>query len=89
MTITEITDTDTDPMLAAINRGLMVSWINLDLLERAGCDVRRSVVLYDAERMFVHACDAGLSGKAFAERIDRMAEQLTAAGVRFYSVGVK
>jgi hypothetical protein len=85
--ITKITDTD--PMRAAMNRGLMVGWINADLIERAGCDVRRSVVLYDEDGLFVHACDAGLSGSAFADRLDRMTEQLFSAGVRFYSVGVK
>jgi hypothetical protein len=81
--------TTNDAMRATVNRGLMISWINADLIERAGCDVRRSVILYDADGLFMHACDAGLSGSAFTDRLDGMKEQLLAAGVRFYSIGVK
>lgn len=37
------------------NKALMVSWINADLLERAGHDVRTSIVLYDGDYCFVYA----------------------------------
>lgn len=39
------------------NRALMVAWINADLPHRAWCDVDKSTVLYDADRMFVYALD--------------------------------
>lgn len=88
MKLTEITDTD--PMRATINRGLMVDFINRDLIYRASCDVRRSVVLYDADRMFVHAID--MTRAEFADQLatnDVLTDQLIGAGVKFWSIGVK
>lgn len=55
--ISEITSTD--PMRHQVNHDLMVRWINADLFERCGCDVRRSVVCYDADAMFIYAFPAG------------------------------
>lgn len=74
----------TDPMLREVNQGLMVTWINADLLNRANHDVRKSVVLYDEDKMFVAAMPAvmgpvpnpGLSAKLYE------------VGVRFYSRGI-
>jgi len=80
--------TRTDPMRSTVNRGLMVSWINADLIERASCDVRRSIVLYDADGMFVHALDAGIGHSYFAEILHTMADGLENAGVTSWSIGV-
>lgn len=79
----------TDPMLAEINRGLMVSWINADLFSRGHHDVRRSIALYDEHQMFVTAFDPdGIPGLAVqAENAAAMAA-LVDAGVRFWSVGI-
>ena len=47
--------TATSPMARTINKGLMVAWINADLLNRADCDVRSSLVIYDADGDFLYA----------------------------------
>lgn len=44
--------TETDPMRQEINRGLMVQWINADLVNRAWGDVDKSVVFYDGDKLF-------------------------------------
>ena len=65
------------------NRAIMISWINHDLFERAACDVRRSIVLLDSDRMFVYALPSGEplpGGEVLARLYD--------AGVRFYCEGV-
>ena len=48
----------TDVMRRTVNHGLMVQWINYDLLERCHHDVRTSVVLYDEHQMFMSALPA-------------------------------
>lgn len=53
----EIDPTELKPMHRELNKSLMVAWINRDLLNRSHHDVRRSVVLYDADKDFVHAMD--------------------------------
>jgi hypothetical protein len=81
--------TRTDPMLREINSGLMVDWINRDLAGRAGHDVRKSVVLYDAHRMFATAFDAdGLPGIAVKAGHAESLATLHAAGIHFWSVGI-
>jgi hypothetical protein len=54
-TITEIDPRDLDPMIRRVNRGLMVKFINDDLLARAALDVRTSIVLYDGAEVFAWA----------------------------------
>jgi hypothetical protein len=44
-----------DSMRREANRGLMVAFINADLLNRASLDVRHSIVLLDADGMFEYA----------------------------------
>lgn len=49
-------DLDTvDLMVREANRGLMVMFINHNLLERANLDVRTSIVFYDDRHMFEYA----------------------------------
>ena len=55
MTVTKIDPVDLSLLQREMNKSLMVAWINADLLNRASCDVRKSVVLYDADKDFVHA----------------------------------
>lgn len=74
----------TDVMLRQINKGLMVRWINRDLMNRAANDVRSSMVLYDADRMFVGALPPEVTD-AFVAKI---AGLLRESGVRFYSRGI-
>ena len=73
--------TETDPLRRQVNIGLMVAWINADLLNRCGNDVRSSIVLYD---------DAGVFEWVFTPReIDAECwAQLWAAGVRSWSRGI-
>ena len=77
----------TDAMRAELNRGVMVAWINADLINRADCDIRRSVVLYDAERVFVMALGVSVTPDIFRERVALVADSMARAGIRFWSVG--
>lgn len=53
--LTEVTATI--PMLREVNKGLMVAWINADLLNRCHHDVRSSIVLYGEGGDFLSAVD--------------------------------
>lgn len=76
--------TDTDPMRRQINTGLMVQWINADLINRADHDVRHSLVFYDIDKMFVAALPP-IFGPTPNEGL---VAALLDAGVRFYSTGI-
>jgi hypothetical protein len=80
-----------DAMRRELNRGLMVSWINRDLLNRADCDVRKSVVFYDADRVFMMALSAEVTPAGFRERLETLPNAIAAArrlGARYWSAGV-
>lgn len=77
-----------DALRAQINRGLMVAWINHDLINRADCDIRKSVVLYDADRVFVMAFSTAVTPDIFADRVHLVTASMSAMGVRYWSVGV-
>jgi hypothetical protein len=69
----------------------MVSWINRDLLNRADCDVRKSVVFYDADRVFMMALSAEVTPAGFRERLETLPNAIAAArrlGARYWSAGV-
>ena len=53
MTLTELPEQDL--MNRQLNRGLMVAFINRDPANRAHLDVRKSIVLYDANGGFLYA----------------------------------
>lgn len=78
--ITEVTATD--PMRREINHNLMVAWINADLLNRCDRDVRRSLVLYDADGVFMYACPPCF------EPNDAAWAAFTEAGARTWSRGI-
>jgi hypothetical protein len=89
--ITELTPAGDvlDMLRQSLNRGVMVQWINADLVNRADCDVRKSIVLYDADRVFVMALGTSVTPDLFRDRINLVASSMAAAGIRYYSVGVK
>lgn len=79
-TVVELDLSEVSPMQREVNKGLMVAWINADLINRAQHDVRKSIVLYDADKDFVYAVDKVPDDATF--------QRLHKAGVRFYSTGV-
>lgn len=80
-TVTKIDAADLDPMRREVNHGLMVQFINRELLDRAHLDVRKSVVLYDDDKLFVAATDNALDEGILQKLFDT-------TSVRFWSVGV-
>jgi hypothetical protein len=96
-TITRVTKQDIAgasfyaPLIKSLNKGLMVAWINADLIERAGCDIRKSVVMLDEDYKFIMALPASLTP---AEFIDRLAAQpntvaaMHRIGIRYWSHGL-
>lgn len=54
-TAVELNPNELSPMLREFNEGLMVRFINADLIARAGLDVKGSIVLYDEDQMFTYA----------------------------------
>lgn len=81
--IKEIKASSVDPMVREINKGLMVQWINADLIGRAGYDVRKSMVYLDEDFMFITAVPSGLELSDGQVKVihDRF-------GVRYISKGV-
>lgn len=96
MDITRITTTAGDdivlgPLRKQVNRGAMVAWINHDIINRAGCDIRKSVVLYDAQYVFVMALPADITADVFASRLASLPNTVAAmhrAGIRYWSRGL-
>lgn len=74
--------TGTDPMRRQVNAGLMIAWINADLVLRAAHDVRHSIVLYDDDRMFLGALPASV------EITGGLLAALLCCDVRYYSRGI-
>jgi hypothetical protein len=57
-TVTEIAVTDLSAMQREANEGLMVRFINDDLVNRASLDVRASSVFYDPDRVFRYVTES-------------------------------
>jgi hypothetical protein len=89
-TLTELVAGDdiTDMIRNNLNRGVMVAWINADLFNRADCDVRKSIVLYDDDRVFVMALGTSVTPEIFRDRAPLVADSMARAGVRYWSVGI-
>lgn len=79
-TVTEIAVTELSEMQREINRGLMVAFINRELVDRASLDVRTSIVFYDADKDFAYATDA----LPDEETLQRLAQT---SKIRFWSRG--
>lgn len=80
-TVTELPADMRDEMRRQINRGLMVAFINADLINRAGLDVRRSIVLYDDAGLFEYAAPELLD----ATLLQRLYDQTS---IRYWSKGI-
>lgn len=80
-TLIEIEPGVMDPLHRKANEALMVAWINRDLRERMGHDVRKSVVLYDADRCFMYAL-AELPDEYMLRNLREM------TNVRYWSKGI-
>jgi hypothetical protein len=89
-TLTELVAGDdiTDMIRNNLNRGVMIQWINADLFNRADCDVRKSIVLYDADRVFVMALGTSVTPDIFRDRAPLVADSMSRAGIRYWSVGI-
>jgi hypothetical protein len=89
-TLTELVAGDdiTDMIRNNLNRGVMIQWINADLFNRADCDVRKSIVLYDADRVFVMALGTSVTPDIFRDRAPLVADLMSRAGIRYWSVGI-
>lgn len=70
-----------DPMRRRINREQMVAFINADLINRCNLDVRRSIVLYNADRNFRYAVAEMPDDTTMAALHER-------AGIAYWSKGV-
>jgi hypothetical protein len=80
-TVVELPADMRDPLRQTANKGLMVSFINADLLNRAGLDVRKSIVLYDDAGVFEYALDSLPNTEVLQRLYDQTA-------IRFYSEGI-
>jgi hypothetical protein len=80
-TVIELPKDMRDPMRREVNKGLMVRFINADLIERCNLDVRKSFVLYDADGLFDYAIDHMPSD----EKLQRLYDH---TNVRYWSKGI-
>jgi hypothetical protein len=79
------------PLVKHLNKGLMVAWINADLIERAGCDIRKSIVMLDEGYTFVMALPATITPAEFQARLDAQPNTVAAMrsiGIRYWSHGL-
>jgi hypothetical protein len=82
-TVTELPKAMRDPMRKRANKGLMVAWINAQLMDRMSHDVRKSIVLYDATGLFEFALPAEF------DLTDEIKTKLYAGtAVRYWSRGI-
>lgn len=81
-TVIELPKDMRDPMRREMNKGLMVRFINAELLDRCHLDIRHSFVFYD---------DAGLFEYALPELPDdAMLQRLyDKTNVRYWTKGIK
>ncbi len=79
-TVTEIAVTDLSAMQREVNQGLMVAFINRELVDRASLDVRDAIVFYDADKDFAFAAES----LPDEETLQRLAETTK---IRFWSRG--
>lgn len=81
MSITEVDPATLDLLTREANKGLMVAFINADLLKRADLDIEDSIVFYDEQMMFEFAVPA-LPPKPYMDRLYRETP------VRYWSRGI-
>jgi hypothetical protein len=76
-----------DAMRRAVNKGLMVAFINRDLPGRAKLDVRSSIVLYDDAGVFEAAIDPATWESFIAHDVAVQALH-DQSGIHYWSKGV-
>lgn len=79
--ITELKLSDMSLLEREMNKGLMVAFINRDLLNRANLDVRKSIVFYDDLRTFEYA----VAELPDADMLVKLYEQ---TNIRYWSKGL-
>jgi hypothetical protein len=80
-TIVELPADMRDMMHMTANKGLMVHYINADLMNRAHLDVRESFVFYDDAGLFEMALSNMLNANALQRLYDH-------SNIRFWSKGI-
>jgi hypothetical protein len=80
-TVVELPATMRDLMRRQLNKGVMVAWINADLLNRCNNDVRTSIVLYDEAGVFEFAV-ANMPNENLLQRL------YDGTNVRYWSKGI-
>jgi len=53
-TVKRVDPKDIPPFTRNANKGLMIQWINRDLVNRAKCDIHTSYVFYDKDYLFAN-----------------------------------
>ena len=88
-TVIELPEDMRDPFRRKLNKGTMVHWINADLLERCGNDVRKSIVFYDAMGVFETALPVAQWNQLSEElQAEFLAKLYAHTVIRYYSKGV-
>ena len=81
--ILEVQPPQPSAMHLQLQRSLAIAYINADLPKRAGCDVDRSIILYDKDGDV--AAVLPVDEQLHNETVQR---RLVAAGIRSWSVGI-
>ena len=88
-TVIELPANMRDPLRRSLNKGVMVRWINADLLDRCNNDVRKSIVFYDDAGVFETALTASQWGQLSEElRAEFLAKLYAHTAIRYYSKGI-
>lgn len=81
----QIHTSELSPMARKVNKDLMVGFINKDLINRCGLDVRDSIVLYDGDKVFKHAVRPDVWAKIDDSLRQELVEKFD---VRYWSTGI-
>lgn len=85
--IAELPENLRSPMRRKVNKGLMVAFINRDLLNRAKLDVRSSIVLYDDAGVFEAAIDP-TTWESFVAHDVAVQALHDQSGIHYWSKGI-
>ena len=88
-TVIELPANMRDPLRRSLNKGVMVRWINEDLLDRCDNDVRKSIVFYDEAGVFETALPVAQWNQLNAElQAEFLAKLYAHTAIRYYSKGI-
>jgi hypothetical protein len=88
-TVQPLPATMTDPLRRKLNKGAMVHWINADLLDRCGHDVRKSIVFYDDAGVFETAMTQANWDALGKLRETFLSHLYARTPIRYWSKGIK